>query len=744
MDEQVLKLGSLHLNCPRAGLQLCLALSITLFGSITADNPTNISQRALLAALRSQSVWVRRGQALHLLFDITVLGENQDINEARSFGQTLADSDLFRQLNLNASLCTDLQDSPRSEHSNRCLFRINVSHNREDADVEPSKLHHLLSGVLPTDLNPPKAIRMLELQCVRMEIVIISFLPSTEEESQSEDLEFVAPISMPTTRKSTTKEGLDTYDPCTSDQRNTCVKVATDKVSNISSSATTSGRSSIPSLGTSHSEQAYSDKQVNHTMASFKDGPPAIHRLLDVAVRRAISARLHKTAKGVNMKADNLTARLANVAPALFSPGYMRAVAIRACFVPTISQALSRSVLYNTQSPSLKTKLLRLNLWSQTGTNSAFQTTDKHHHYHHHQLLSSARLWQLLQKSLFDVKAARRLIPLTQASSFKNTSRPDSETADDAVIEIEEHVDDSDVAEDLWLHDDFYVQFDATQAGHSDCNAMKHDTKMTISRDGLLNKDTDMTFESIGGMPEILPPNSSFTAESQHRTALDFPELLAPSQTSMVPRARSTRSGTSAAQPDAELSDRSGSGSLFDCTLCHDINIKRDLFRPTSLEALQPALDTYIDPRTSLRHTVAMPPDEVTTSSTTLSAMMLQSSSDLPTPQTHRAVTFTEELDDEDRHISDCVQITYRITETRSTPEHPSLFCNEDECILSLEEAMLLEEAYDEGYFSRNVSQNATSIEYDEVEQYDSTYVQTTNELDMFIDDIDDSDMLEI
>ncbi|KAJ9642474.1 hypothetical protein H2201_006984 [Coniosporium apollinis] len=156
-------------------------------------------------------------------------------------------------------------------------------------------------------------------------------------------------------------------------------------------------------------------------------------QLVDAALRLTICERPNKLPAGIKFKKTDLAARLSEFAPALWSPEYLPAMSQRAVFLPTIAHALSHSLYKNARSASLQSKIEMLATKcaesaeeNQSAKETASQMTaplSASSAYH----AISVKLWQLLQRELFDEKAARRLKPLKILKDAVATARPDGD-----------------------------------------------------------------------------------------------------------------------------------------------------------------------------------------------------------------------------------------------------------------------------------------------------------------------------
>ncbi|KAF2235116.1 hypothetical protein EV356DRAFT_514490 [Viridothelium virens] len=141
--------------------------------------------------------------------------------------------------------------------------------------------------------------------------------------------------------------------------------------------------------------------------------------LIDAAVRMTICKKPIKLARGIKTTAENFPSRLSDIAPTIFSPGYLSALAERAIFIPTISRALTTRISTNATSASLQAKLARLGvgdpgnglgpeLRGAASVDHNEAATDKALH----NAAVKTRIWRMAQGTLRSPAAERRLKPI--------------------------------------------------------------------------------------------------------------------------------------------------------------------------------------------------------------------------------------------------------------------------------------------------------------------------------------------
>lgn len=136
-----------------------------------------------------------------------------------------------------------------------------------------------------------------------------------------------------------------------------------------------------------------------------------ILQLLDAALRLSICDSPRRLSNLIEVTATESFQRLAELAPTLFSPGYMEAVASRAPFLPTLSHALSSVGMHHARNADLRVKCAELARRASmsdgdveknkpSGPSAAAQGP------------FSTRLWQLMQVHFCGAAASKQLRPL--------------------------------------------------------------------------------------------------------------------------------------------------------------------------------------------------------------------------------------------------------------------------------------------------------------------------------------------
>ena len=131
----------------------------------------------------------------------------------------------------------------------------------------------------------------------------------------------------------------------------------------------------------------------------------ALH-LIDAAIRLAITSSPKRLDKRFQMSSSESLHRLSDIAPALWSPGYLPALSDRAVFLPTICHAMANVGGERAKSASLMAKM------TEIGRQTTMQGSMSGAAHIELQSNVAVPLWRMLQASMHNPETARRLKPL--------------------------------------------------------------------------------------------------------------------------------------------------------------------------------------------------------------------------------------------------------------------------------------------------------------------------------------------
>ncbi|KAK5138297.1 hypothetical protein LTR08_003358 [Meristemomyces frigidus] len=137
----------------------------------------------------------------------------------------------------------------------------------------------------------------------------------------------------------------------------------------------------------------------------------AVTRLVDAALQLAVCNRTARLGRGMRVTNNETLVHLADVAPSIWSPGYLPAMSDRAVFLPTISHALLNVASTQAGSASLRAKV-------DTLTTTSVQVPIATGIIRGPEERMAVRLWKLLQAGLYDENTLKLTpLPCTTAAS---------------------------------------------------------------------------------------------------------------------------------------------------------------------------------------------------------------------------------------------------------------------------------------------------------------------------------------
>ncbi|KAK8180478.1 hypothetical protein IWZ00DRAFT_518093 [Phyllosticta capitalensis] len=474
---QTLELGQLCLSIPKAKLQLTSETTIT--ASPSSPN--------LASTLAERSAWVRRGQGLHLALDVRLDGAPLDCEQSHQLANSICDAALWKHLQLRATLPVPQHDAREESNS----IRINLAHLDVDARQEKSR-HRISSGAFIADIQPPEGVHQISLEQVKLNVDISplrasprrkirrtknpqprrdnSTGPTGHGHSQvnnldgTSDADFEDYTCMDSPDEAELEfELVSDNDSMILDLPEECMIVDPVESGGCDRNVQTSKAVRVDS-GISMECQG---EGVAQNIGALSTG--TIASLVNIALYYSICDKAPKQKGGVKVKSDNMKMKLASIAPALWSPGFLKTISERAPFVSTISHTLSGPLLMNARSSVLREKLARLHNTSYTGLSTGDATPSCRSSLYDSM---SVNIWNLVQRELYDPGAARRLWPL------------ESNHSKDAAALTQ---DDDDLLQELWADSHEIV------AGNEDedYGFEDMDEYMDLEDDAFLGVETD-------------------------------------------------------------------------------------------------------------------------------------------------------------------------------------------------------------------------------------------------------------
>ncbi|KAI9761620.1 MAG: hypothetical protein M1835_008147 [Candelina submexicana] len=467
-----LDLGQLHLQYIHSDYKLRVVSSI----QTSSINNTDVSppDLDLRDALTSREVWATRGDGLQLAIKILINcnhleGTTQRTQLIEGLGTVLQEAEvssilcplsLWKQLHLRSSLSLpSLHEDPHSATPDIVLRLHNAEYPGKVETVPKRRLAHASTPI--ADVRPPLGVPRVGLETInitfdffldqakkrepnrkKLKTVDLERLqdlfPATKDKADEDvlllDEEYFSQSVIPTGPMA----GLD-FEVLEQERRrasqptrssNHLFSLLDDDIEGCQAPAFNEHYpSSRPSIQADVSH-AHTLKRPAEGQLSAAQRTDALHlqhavHLTDAALRNLICNRPLRTAPGIKVK-RNLTARLADLAPVLWSPGYLPAIAQRAHFIPTIAQAMA-SISTRAHSSTLRDKLMTISALapspilktprseiSVTGSSSVDRQAIS--------TVLKARFWRIMQQKLFDPSAAKRLSPLKVSETAETQS----------------------------------------------------------------------------------------------------------------------------------------------------------------------------------------------------------------------------------------------------------------------------------------------------------------------------------
>ncbi|KAI9697059.1 MAG: hypothetical protein M1836_005020 [Candelina mexicana] len=539
-----LDLGQLHLQYIHSDYKLRVVSSIqTSWIDNTDVSPPDLD---LLDALTSREVWATRGDGLQLAIQILINcnhleGTTQRIQLIEGLGTVLQEAELWKQLHLRSSLSLpSLHTDPPSATPDIVLRLHNAENPGKVQTVHKRRLAYASTPI--ADVRPPLGIPRVGLETIKITFDFTldqsrkgepnrkrpktvdverlqDFFHVTKDEADEDPLlldeEYFSQPVLPTV--SVSGLNLDELE-----QERRWASQPTRFLNNLPLLNDNIKGSQAPSFNRYYPPprpSVQADVSYTHTLKrpaerqlSADQRTESLHlqhavHLTDAALRNLICNRPLRTTPGIKVK-RNLTARLADLAPVLWSPGYLPAIAQRAHFIPTIAQAMASNST-RAHSSTLRDKLITISALPaspilKTPTSEISATGNSSADRQAISTVLKARLWRMMQQKLFDPGAARRLSPLkvsktaeTQSTFGKNDTEEmlveDVTESQDAFIQIgDEEMLEEELMKDLETTNNIFIDAE----GHSKpfSSSDPHEDSFQ-SFQSLFDEEDDILFE---------------------------------------------------------------------------------------------------------------------------------------------------------------------------------------------------------------------------------------------------------
>ncbi|KAI9693432.1 MAG: hypothetical protein M1820_009308 [Bogoriella megaspora] len=459
-------LGNLRLAHRETGLQLSSSVSAITSDPLRFEGVITQKQK-ILHRPESDLPWISCGSNLCIVLHISADEEGTVSslhNQALlgSVGEMLREAEFFSQLGLQ--LIVSIHPASESEQTNLIgTINIDLSYQRDGFDSR-KPYHRLLRGVSHADFHPPK-----DTVTINIEEILFSFHfphPRVQCKHKYQSLKQSQSSLQQSNLESFVQAQSNDDDMLENEIDNHSSSPGllfaededadfTEDLEMLDGSSSTRAYPQLPTPSTSQESQAPESAAPTDSKSSTPYSATtetAALLLIDTAIRQIICKK--RLTGGFATRKDNLRVRLADIAPALFSPGYLAAAAQRSAFIPTIARALSTKIAMNAVDPGLRQKLARLQqpagacaadvggLANEPNERTSNEPAAKNNvdtpndapeqQRKLHDGITS-RLWRMVQNGVFDPNAAKKLKPL--ASSQKRETG--SFNATDEMLELE-------------------------------------------------------------------------------------------------------------------------------------------------------------------------------------------------------------------------------------------------------------------------------------------------------------------
>ncbi|KAK1070410.1 hypothetical protein LTR74_004088 [Friedmanniomyces endolithicus] len=366
------------------------------------------------------SSWIERAKDFCLVLGLR-LGDGLHAESKDHLLATLADriphAELWQQLGLS----TTSVETTASDATGLSLITISLAHCERDLSQQRKRVHKLGVGVPFHDVRPPAGVRTRALERVYLGMDVA--LPAKHKRPKLPDTnqpQIHTSLSQSTAGRELEEEfsdlcGSDSesdFDDLLFDNDGSPEDTGSCELRYLSASPSIDTRTACVTLPATPNKRSSSSANSESATTAHTEAD-SILALVDAGLRLAISDTSKRLGKDIRVRGAQRLKRLKDVAPALWSPGYLPSVADRAVFLPTISHALSTVASKASYDAGLQRKFAHL---------CPANTDDKRSSL-------SAQLWRLLQEATYPCKSAGRLKPLfdgTQTAVGLDTGGPET------------------------------------------------------------------------------------------------------------------------------------------------------------------------------------------------------------------------------------------------------------------------------------------------------------------------------
>ncbi|PVH94643.1 hypothetical protein DM02DRAFT_676054 [Periconia macrospinosa] len=312
-------------------LELWLTTLITLSSKQNCIDLEQLSNSALISFLTSGGACVYRSECMSLVSDITMRGEPVDRDDMESLAARIVNAPAWGQLNLLPSIPEQL-----GQFGNQTI-RINLGQSSKDIDDGIKKCHRLVATMVPD------GVPTLALHSIHLNIIVSENMSKTSvqrlRKSQMESTPSFSQDTFPyddgkgDTPSALSDEQLN-LEHCSDEEilfattepslaRQTGKRKRSVTASNVHMHVPDSTGFPSDTKRYCHGISSTLGTPLLDSHTLQKSEVQLLSHMVDAAVRFSVLNSLKGSATGLKVKANNFTARLADVAPTLWRPGFL-------------------------------------------------------------------------------------------------------------------------------------------------------------------------------------------------------------------------------------------------------------------------------------------------------------------------------------------------------------------------------------------------------------------------------------
>jgi hypothetical protein len=179
--QRTIELGRAVLSLPSKKLELWLTTLITISPAQDATDLKHLSDNETIDLLASGSVWVERGNGMRLSLDITLHREPLPGDQLRQISDSIVNAPVSETIWLQSSSLTPrqawkqfgLQPSlPADENFRQGQLHLNIGQHREETIVPTKRPHGAYTNAPSQGVTPPEGVPTILLHSVESAVVI--------------------------------------------------------------------------------------------------------------------------------------------------------------------------------------------------------------------------------------------------------------------------------------------------------------------------------------------------------------------------------------------------------------------------------------------------------------------------------------------------------------------------------------------------------------------------------------------